>query len=115
LSQLRNLPVDCVKIDRSFVKDLRHAGNGCTTLVRGIIALAHSLKLKVVAEGVETDEQLAVLRTLGCDVNQGFFLHRPMSPRAIENLLQQEHISTLESLRGAPLSPTEMKEWLQLQ
>jgi len=98
-SQLRTLPIDCVKIDRSFVKDLEQAGNGCTTLVRWIIALAHSLKLKVVAEGVETQGQLEVLRTLGCDINRGFFLHRPMAPQAIENLLQQGPLSTTESLR----------------
>ena len=81
LSHLRNLPVDCVKIDRSFIKDLEPGAEGCTTLVRGIIALAHNLGLQVVAEGVETAQQLALLNTLGCDINQGFFLHRPMSDR----------------------------------
>ena len=87
LSHLRNLPVDSVKIDRSFIKDLKPGAEGCLTLVRGIIGLAHNLRLKVVAEGVETAEQLALLRTLGCDVNQGFFLHRPMSVEALEKLL----------------------------
>jgi EAL domain-containing protein (putative c-di-GMP-specific phosphodiesterase class I) len=56
--------------------------------VRGIIALAHNLGLRVVAEGVETAQQLALLNTLGCDINQGFFLHRPMSAEALEELLQ---------------------------
>ncbi|HTC36828.1 MAG TPA: EAL domain-containing protein [Bryobacteraceae bacterium] len=88
LSHLRNLPVDCVKIDRSFIKDLETGGEGCTTLVRGIIALAHSLRLQVVAEGVETAQQLALLKALGCDVNQGFFLHRPMSVESLEALLR---------------------------
>jgi predicted signal transduction protein with EAL and GGDEF domain len=88
LSQLRNLPVDCVKIDRSFIKDLEQGSDACTTLVRGIIALAHSLRLKVVAEGVETAEQLALLKSLGCDINQGFFLHRPMPSAALEELLR---------------------------
>ncbi len=88
LSHLRNLPVDCVKIDRSFIKDLESGADGCTTLVRGIIALAHSLRLQVVAEGVETAQQLALLKSLGCDINQGFFLHRPMPVESLEALLR---------------------------
>jgi len=87
LSQLRNLPVDCVKIDRSFVKDLDRGGSGCT-IVRGIVTLAHNLKLDVVAEGVETEEQLTLLRALGCDLHQGFYLHRPMPRQEIEKLLR---------------------------
>jgi EAL domain-containing protein (putative c-di-GMP-specific phosphodiesterase class I) len=112
LSQLRTLPIDCVKIDRSFIKDLEYEGNGCTTMVRGIIGLAHNLKLQVVAEGVETEEQFAVLRSLGCDVNQGFYLHRPMSFEAVESLLQQDPLAAAESLRQLAastrlLSPSE--------
>ncbi len=99
LSQLRILPVDCVKIDRSFIKDLEYEGNGCTTMVRGIIGLAHSLKLEVVAEGVETEEQFAVLRTLGSDFNQGFYLHKPMSYEAVGNLLQEGPLAMSEALR----------------
>jgi EAL domain-containing protein (putative c-di-GMP-specific phosphodiesterase class I) len=90
LSQLRSLPVDCVKIDRSFIKDLAQQGGGSTTLVRGIIGLAHNLELQVVAEGVETQEQLTLLQSMGCDVNQGFFLYRPMSREALELLLQHK-------------------------
>ena len=88
LSHLQNLPVDCVKIDRSFIQELEAGGEGSTTLVRGIIALAHNLGLQVVAEGVETANQLALLNTLGCDVNQGFFLHRPMSAESLEELMR---------------------------
>ena len=88
LSHLRNLPVDCVKIDRSFIKDLKAEGEGSTTLVRGIIGLAHNMRLQVVAEGVETAQQLALLKILGCDINQGFFLHRPMPIAALEELLK---------------------------
>jgi EAL domain-containing protein (putative c-di-GMP-specific phosphodiesterase class I) len=88
LSQLRTLPVDCVKIDRSFVKDLEVEGSGSSTLVRGIIALAHSLDLEVVAEGVETNGQLVMLRAMGCDISQGFFLHRPMPAAQLEKLLR---------------------------
>jgi EAL domain-containing protein (putative c-di-GMP-specific phosphodiesterase class I) len=88
LSQLRTLPVDCVKIDRSFIKDLAQQESGSTTLVRGIIGLAHNLQLQVVAEGVETQEQLTLLQTMGCDINQGFFLYRPMPHGSMEELLQ---------------------------
>jgi diguanylate cyclase (GGDEF)-like protein len=98
LSQLRTLPVDCVKIDRSFIKDLVAQGSGSTTLVRGIIGLAHNLELQVVAEGVETQEQLTLLQSMGCDINQGFFLHRPMPPDAVEKLFQPA-AQALESLQ----------------
>ena len=91
LSHLQNLPVDCVKIDRSFIKDMEPGVEGCTTLVRGIIALAHNLGLQVVAEGVETAHQLELLNTLGCDISQGFFLHRPMPAEALEELLLAKH------------------------
>ncbi|HLK22855.1 MAG TPA: EAL domain-containing protein [Bryobacteraceae bacterium] len=88
LSQLRNLPVDCLKIDRSFVRDLDPSGSGSTTLVRGIIGLAHSLDLEVVAEGVETEDQLKLLGAMGCDINQGFLLHKPMPADQVEALLK---------------------------
>ena len=105
LSQLRTLPIDCVKIDRSFIKDLEYEGNGCTTMVRGIIGLAHNLNLEVVAEGVETEEQFAVLHSLGCDVNQGFYLHRTMSSEAVEGLLQKGPRAIAEALQLLAASP----------
>jgi diguanylate cyclase (GGDEF)-like protein len=106
LSHLRNLPVDCVKIDRSFIKDLEPGADGCMALVRGIIGLAHDLRLQVVAEGVETAQQLALLNTLGCDVNQGFYLYRPMSVDAFEELLRTErpHKEFVEDRVGKALS-----------
>jgi EAL domain-containing protein (putative c-di-GMP-specific phosphodiesterase class I) len=107
LSHLQNLPVDCVKIDRSFIKDLQPGAEGCTTLVRGIIALAHNLGLQVVAEGVETAQQLALLKTLGCDINQGFYLHRPMSVEALEELLGSKRLPTeLEDASESELIPS---------
>jgi diguanylate cyclase (GGDEF)-like protein len=107
LSHLQNLPVDIVKIDRSFIKDLARGTEGCTTLVRGIIALAHNLSLQVVAEGVETAEQLALLKTLGCDLNQGFFVHRPMPIEAVEELLRAQRpcIDLAKDLPENELSP----------
>lgn len=104
LSQLQTLPIDSVKIDRSFIKDLEYEGNGCTTLVRGIIGMAHNLRLEVVAEGVETEEQFAVLRSLGSDVNQGFYLYKPMGFDAVNDLLKEDRSIPSAGLRllGAP-------------
>jgi len=81
LSHLSKLPVDTLKIDRSFVVDMTAAPEGLA-LVSTIINLAHSMKLKVVAEGVETEEQSRLLRLLGCDEMQGYFFSKPL-PREI--------------------------------
>jgi EAL domain-containing protein (putative c-di-GMP-specific phosphodiesterase class I) len=75
LSYLAKLPVDTLKIDRSFVIDMT-AGPQGLALVSTIITLAHSLKLKVVAEGVETEEQSRLLRLLSCDEMQGFLFSK---------------------------------------
>ena len=88
LNQLRTLPVDCVKVDRSFVKDLDRMTGDSAALVRAIIGMAHNLRLFVVAEGVETEGQLAILRSLGCDVFQGFYFHRPQKSEAAEELMR---------------------------
>jgi diguanylate cyclase (GGDEF)-like protein len=77
LSYLAKLPVDTLKIDRSFVIDMT-AGPDGLALVTAIINLAHSLKLKVVAEGVETEEQSRLLRLLKCDEMQGFLFSKPV-------------------------------------
>ena len=79
LSYLRRLPADIIKIDQSFVQDL-DAGGASTTLVASIIELARSLRLTVVAEGVETPQQNAVLTELACSHAQGFLFGRPQAP-----------------------------------
>jgi EAL domain-containing protein (putative c-di-GMP-specific phosphodiesterase class I) len=87
LSYLQTLPVDTIKIDQSFIRELQ-AGRGTgVSVVRAIIALAHSLNLMVVAEGVETQAQFDILSSLQCDVIQGFLLHRPMPANAVMGLL----------------------------
>lgn len=77
LSYLRRFPLTTVKIDRSFINDLSHNADA-QALTDGIITLAHGLRMKVVAEGVETEAQLAHLRTRGCDEIQGYWLCKPM-------------------------------------
>jgi EAL domain-containing protein (putative c-di-GMP-specific phosphodiesterase class I) len=77
LSYLSKLPVDTIKIDRAFVVDMTTGPQGLA-LVSTIIKLAHALKLKVVAEGVETAEQRQLLRLLDCDEMQGFLCSRPV-------------------------------------
>lgn len=79
LSYLRRLPISVLKIDRSFINDLGSSERiGGDALVQAIIAMAHSLLLKVVAEGVETPAQQAHLKRLGCDVGQGYLFSRPL-------------------------------------
>jgi EAL domain-containing protein (putative c-di-GMP-specific phosphodiesterase class I) len=84
LSYLSKLPVDTLKIDRSFVIDMT-AGPDGLALVSTIITLAHSLKLKVVAEGVETEEQSRLLRSLNCDEMQGYLFSKPVPGEIFES------------------------------
>ena len=79
LMQLRQLPFTEVKIDRFFVDDAPISKDSAL-IVKSIIDLAHGLGLTVTAEGVETDEQLRLLRELGCDVAQGYFVAQPLEP-----------------------------------
>jgi EAL domain-containing protein (putative c-di-GMP-specific phosphodiesterase class I) len=86
LSYLRNLPIDTLKIDQSFLEGLETAPNA-VPLLKAIVVLAHSLKLCVVAEGVETDAQLQALRQVGCDRVQGYLTGEPVSTEGVTRLL----------------------------
>jgi diguanylate cyclase (GGDEF)-like protein/PAS domain S-box-containing protein len=86
LSFLRRLPIDVVKIDHSFVRDLV-ADPDDAAIIHGVIVMAHSLNLRVVAEGVETPEQFAYLRAHQCDLAQGFLFSAPISAHECEGLL----------------------------
>jgi len=78
LAYLRDLPIDAIKIDQTFVRDLRR-GRATRTIVRAMVDLAHGLGIEAIGEGVEDDEQWAVLERLGCDALQGFVIAAPAS------------------------------------
>ena len=86
MSYLKRLPINTLKIDRSFVGDLARDSNDLA-IATAIVALGHSMELKVVAEGVETDEQAAALRTIGCDIGQGYLYARPMPAEEVDRYL----------------------------
>jgi EAL domain-containing protein (putative c-di-GMP-specific phosphodiesterase class I) len=86
LSYLHRLPIDTLKVDRSFVSQITECKES-VAIVRAIIAMAGGLGLKIVAEGVETEEQLATLTNLGCEVIQGFLFSRPLHAEAVWEVL----------------------------
>ncbi len=89
ISYLRRFPIDKLKIDRSFINEIAtRSDDAC--IVRAIVSLAHCLKLKVVAEGVETGEQLSILKSLGCDQYQGYHFSPAITVDAFEDLLRRQ-------------------------
>ena len=86
LSVLHNLPIDTLKIDRTFIQQLEGT-NGGMEIVRMILSLAHSLGMKVVAEGVETDYQLSSLQSMSCEYAQGFLFAKPVNHQEVDTLL----------------------------
>ncbi|HLZ37011.1 MAG TPA: EAL domain-containing protein [Mycobacteriales bacterium] len=96
LSYLKRLPVDAVKVDRSFVDGVANDPDNCAIVV-AVAGMARALRLSALAEGVETAEQLAVLRGLGVELAQGFYFSMPQPPAALTVLLATD--------RKAPLYP----------
>jgi diguanylate cyclase (GGDEF)-like protein len=88
LTYLKRLPIDHLKIDRSFVQDMNHDDNDAA-IVRSVIDLGHNLGIKVIAEGVEHRDSLAILRELGCDAAQGFHIGRPMPAAQVDGWFKQ--------------------------
>ena len=85
MASLKRLPIDALKVDQSFVRDATTDPDDAS-LVMAIITLAHNLRLKVVAEGVETEEQLRFLHLLRCDEIQGYFFSKPLPANEFESL-----------------------------
>ena len=97
LSYLKRFPIDTVKLDQSFIREMRK-GDGDVAIVSAVIAMAHALGLKVVAEGVETEDQLMMLKEMNCDELQGFFASQPLPSREIEKFLAIKRLPELTSL-----------------
>lgn len=87
LSYLKRFPIDTLKLDQSFVRDIT-TNRGDGAIATAVIAMAHSLEIQVVAEGVETEGQLAFLEEQQCDHMQGFLFSEPLAPAALESLLR---------------------------
>ncbi|MFO0705730.1 MAG: EAL domain-containing protein [Nitrospira sp.] len=100
LAYLKRFPIDTIKIDRAFVKDLTTESENAAIAI-AIIAMAHGLKLRVLAEGVETQEQLDILRDQGCDAIQGFFFSQPLPADRVEQLIRDLRAKSHPSNRAA--------------
>ena len=92
LSYLKRFPIQQLKIDQSFVRDVTTDASDAT-MVRTIILMAHSLRLQVIAEGVETQEQVAFLRQCGCERAQGYYFSRPVAAAEFEKQLRLDRAS----------------------
>lgn len=98
LSYLKRLPIDTIKIDKSFIRDIQTDANDAA-IITAIIKMSHSLNFKVIAEGVETAEQLAYLKAYDCDEIQGFYFSKPLTASEFAVLLEAEKmLETLEPI-----------------
>jgi diguanylate cyclase (GGDEF)-like protein len=100
MSYLKDFPVNTLKIDRSFVRDIGCNDNDLT-LIKTIISMAHTLKLNVIAEGVETEDQIAFLLSHHCDRIQGFLFSRPVPAEEFTKLIKREYKLSSETLKRA--------------
>jgi len=103
LSYLADLPVSVVKIDKSFIDRVTHDAEGAA-MVRGVIDLSHALGLTCIAEGVEHENQLAVLDDLGCDSIQGYFFARPTSSAEVAGILRRLRVGQSASAVPATMA-----------
>jgi EAL domain-containing protein (putative c-di-GMP-specific phosphodiesterase class I) len=94
LSYLKKFPIDVIKIDQSFIKGIQNRDSDDAAIVRAIIILAHTLKLDVTAEGVETWDQAYFLEEQNCNEIQGYLFGKPMTPRTLQDWFKLEHSDT---------------------
>jgi EAL domain-containing protein (putative c-di-GMP-specific phosphodiesterase class I) len=93
LSYVQRFPIDTLKIDQSFVQDIATDGDSAT-IVKAVISMGNSLHMRVVAEGIETREQLDFLKRYGCPVGQGFYFSRPVPALEFGKLLERGTAAT---------------------
>jgi EAL domain-containing protein (putative c-di-GMP-specific phosphodiesterase class I) len=101
LSRLNKLPIDEVKIDQSFISQLEH-GEAGRTIVQASVAMAHGLGLRVVAEGIETEHQLSMLRSMGCDDGQGYYFGRPSGSEKLTQQLGEWQVKNSATISALP-------------
>ena len=105
LSRLQGFPVDTLKIDRAFISRI-DTDLATLEIVRVIVMLAHGLRLKVVAEGVETQAQLDLLKDIGCELAQGYFYSKPVAAETIEQLLSDNRAASISPGRAKTATST---------
>jgi diguanylate cyclase len=108
MSYLRRLPIDRLKIDRSFINEITARADDAS-IVQAIVSLAHSLRLKVIAEGVETIAQLDFLKSIGCDQYQGFHFSRPLPVPEFEALMR-----SIQGKRNSFVQTDELRTYSKL-
>lgn len=91
LQYIKNLPIDKIKLDRSFIQGLPHS-SGDKAIINAIVSLAQNLSMKLIAEGIETDEQLDYLKSIDCQYAQGYLFARPKTKEEIQQLVKSHHI-----------------------
>lgn len=103
LSRLQRFPVDTLKIDRAFISRMETDAE-THEIVRTVVMLAHNLDLKVIAEGVETEQQAELLKHIGCEMAQGYLFSKPVRPEAIEQLLRSQKNAFAQSVSATSSS-----------
>lgn len=93
-SYIKELPVDTVKIDMSFVRDI-HVNKDSRAIVKAIVTMADTVGLNIIAEGVESEEQVNILKELGCSEGQGYYYGKPMSPSECEQFMKKANLNEL--------------------
>jgi EAL domain-containing protein (putative c-di-GMP-specific phosphodiesterase class I) len=101
---LQRFPVDTLKVDRAFISQMETDAE-THEIVRTVVMLAHNLGLKVIAEGVETQQQVDLLKHIGCEMAQGYLFSKPARPEVIQQLLleQQSRLATATPATTSPL------------